>query len=51
MPVEHDQGGIHLNVDMMAESEYRKRLAANDPYISTVEDGDKTYLLGEEQEL
>ncbi len=39
-----------INVDMMTESEYQKRLDAADPYISTVEDGDKTYLLGEDQE-
>jgi predicted nucleotidyltransferase len=39
-----------INVDMMTESEYQKRLDTADPYISTVEDGDKTYLLGEDQE-
>ncbi|MHB1003733.1 MAG: hypothetical protein ACYC57_02440 [Thermoleophilia bacterium] len=39
-----------INLDMMTESEYRKRLAAEDPYISAVEGGDKTYLLGEERE-
>ncbi|MHB8858655.1 MAG: nucleotidyltransferase domain-containing protein [Thermoleophilia bacterium] len=36
-----------INMDIMTETEYRKRLAANDPYVSAVEDGDKTYLLGE----
>lgn len=39
-----------INIDMMTEQEYRKRLAADDPYITNVDDGDKTYLLGEGQE-
>lgn len=38
-----------INVDMMSEAEYRNRLASGDPYISSVEDGEKTYLLGEEE--
>lgn len=38
-----------INVDMMTVHEYRKRLTTADPYISTVEDGDKTYLIGEDR--
>ena len=36
-----------INIDMMTETEYLKRLAADDPYISAVDEGDKTYLLVE----
>jgi predicted nucleotidyltransferase len=39
-----------INVDMMTESEYRRRLADGDPYISAVDDSEKTYLLGDESE-
>jgi len=38
-----------INLNMMTESEYRKRLAAEDPYISAVEGGVKC-ILGEERE-
>jgi predicted nucleotidyltransferase len=47
---QEEQFGREINVDMMSESEYHKRLAAHDPYISAIESGKKIYLLGEGQD-
>jgi predicted nucleotidyltransferase len=40
-----------INVDIMTENEYRKRLAAADPYVSSVNDSKKIYLIDEDQGL
>lgn len=42
-----DQFRREINVDVMNESEYAKRLAGADPYVASVEKGSKILMLGE----
>ena len=35
-----------INLDLMTDKEYEKRLAEGDPYVASVEEGEKIYLTG-----
>lgn len=37
-----------INIDVMTEDEYRKRLAKDDPYVASVERGEKIPIIGNE---
>lgn len=41
-----EQLGREISIDIMAEKEYKKRLAADDPYVADVDSGERIFVVG-----